>query len=154
MRFGIPEANWKSPPFASFEQIVNQVARIVQANPALAQSKGWPTERADIANWVDEFNAQICAMNGWVQYITDAAGGAFGSPKSVPLSSVANVAAGAKTLASWIAKGANPVTRELAEDPREGLLGLPEEPAGRLFKLLHPRYERVDPHADSNRAGT
>ena len=115
-RFGLPEANWKSPPFASFEQIVNQVARIVQANPALAQSKGWPVERADIANWVDEFNAQICAMNGWVQYITDAAGGAFGSPKSVPLSSVANVAAGAKTLANWIAKGANPVTRELAED--------------------------------------
>lgn len=114
MRFGLPEANWKAPPFASFVQIVNQVQRIVAANPALAQSKGWPTARPDIENWVDEFNATICQMNGWTNYITDG-GSVWSPPKTVPLSAVKNVAAGAKTLASWIGSGANPVTREMAE---------------------------------------
>lgn len=113
-RFGLPEANWKAPPFASFEQIVNLGFRIVQANPALATAKGWPQTREDFANWVDEFNAQICAMNGWTNYISDG-GSVWSPPKPVPLSAVKNVAAGAKTLASWIAEGATPVTREMAE---------------------------------------
>jgi hypothetical protein len=135
-RFGLPEANWKSPPFASFEQIVNQVTRIVQANPALAQSKGWPTERVDVANWVDEFNAQICAMNGWVQYITDSTGGPFGSPKSVPLSSVANVAAGAKTLASWIAGGLHPVDHPKAEQRAKVCSACPKNQPGDMSNFF------------------
>ena len=114
-RFGLPEANWKAPPFASFVQIVNQVQRIVAANPALAQSKGWPTARPDIENWVDEFNATICQMNGWTNYIVDG-GSVWSPPKPVPLSAARNVAAGAKTLASWISQGATPVSRQQGED--------------------------------------
>lgn len=111
-KFSLPEANWQAPPFASFDQIVNQVVRITQSNPGLAATKGWPTTLEAITDWVDEFNAQLCAQNGWTTYIND---GGPPAPKPVPLSSVRNVAAGAKTLASWIGSGAQPVTREQAE---------------------------------------
>lgn len=114
MRFAIPEANWKSPPFASFDSIVHTVSSIVAANPELAQQKGWPQTREGIADWVDEFNAQLCAQNGWTNYYNEG-GGLASLPKPVPLSVAKNVAAGAKTLANWIGSGAQPVTPSLAE---------------------------------------
>lgn len=113
-KFALPEANWKSPPFASFDSIVHTVTAIVAANPALAQQKGWPQTREGIADWVDQFNAQMCAMNGWTNYYNEG-GGPADIPKPVPLSVAKNVAAGAKTLADWIGSGARPVPAGLAE---------------------------------------
>jgi hypothetical protein len=113
-RFGLPEANWKAQPFQSFDSIVNSVAAITNANPALSAKHGWPTDRGQIADWIDEFNAQICAQNNWVQYINQG-GEAYPPPKSKPLSVAKNVAAGAKTLASWIGSGAHPVSKQQAE---------------------------------------
>ena len=47
MRFGLPEANWKAPPFASFVQIVNQVQRIVAAFQVLLERRMQRSSGAD-----------------------------------------------------------------------------------------------------------
>lgn len=112
-KFSLPEAGWKSQPYMSFDSIVNSVTGITKANPALSRHHGWPTERDDVANWVDEFNAYLCETNGWNDYITGAGGG-FGPPKLAPPGKASAVVAGAKTLADWIGSGAQPVTKDHA----------------------------------------
>ena len=111
-KFAIPEVNYQSAPFASFDAIVNSVTAIVTANPALTQARGWPASRNDVADWVDQFNAQWCDRNGWHDYINGRGEGEppkFGPPPGAAL------VAGGRTLADWIGEGANPVAHELAE---------------------------------------
>jgi hypothetical protein len=59
---------WKSAPFTSFDTIVNQVTAIITANRSIAESRGWPTRRDKIEEWVDETNARRCQQNGWSEY--------------------------------------------------------------------------------------
>ena len=73
-RFVLPELQYESAAFSSFDVIVNSVTKLVNANPQLAESNGWPLERAQVADWVDSFNAQLCERNGWKDYFN--AGGA------------------------------------------------------------------------------
>jgi hypothetical protein len=112
-KFELPEINWKSQPFQSFDSIVNSVTTIVNANPDLVAQRGWPVNRPEIADWVDEFNAWWCDRNGWSSYTT---GGASGDPpKFQPPPGLGQaLAAGAKTIADWIGVGALPVAAELS----------------------------------------
>lgn len=115
-RFRIPEVNYASAPFSSFDTIVNSVHSIAKSNPGLFQSKGWPQTRADVATWVDEYNARYCLEMGYLDYIN---GVEDSPPKHGPPPRVSALAAGAKSLAEWIGDGASPESHEVAEHRAE-----------------------------------
>lgn len=125
-RFYLPEVKWTSTHNASFDVISNALLRVIKANPALAKKNAWPTSIAAVENWVDFYNATVCARMGWDDYIvTDGGGGTL--PKSVAphqalsLSALAAAAAkakalvsGARTLSEWVESGDPPVPAELS----------------------------------------
>jgi hypothetical protein len=128
MHFYLPAAKWKSPPGASFQRICDELEVVIRAHPALAAKHKWPTDRVGIENWVDAYNATICARMGWDTYIMDETGGGGSStPKASPphqqetLRSLKDAAArakelvaGAKHLAEWMGSKEGPVDKELA----------------------------------------
>lgn len=61
---------YRSPAFASFDVIVDDLLRVINANPDKAAKYQWPTNRTQIADWVDEHNARLCASYGWADFIT------------------------------------------------------------------------------------
>jgi hypothetical protein len=67
--FDLPAFGWKSASFSSFDTIVGQVYQILNANPSAARARGMPLERENIANWIDEYNAQRCFDNRWFNFI-------------------------------------------------------------------------------------
>jgi len=67
-RFSLPEVAYESSPFSSFDQIVNSVTKITNANPDKAVKYDWPMERAAVADWVDAYNAKICEANNWREF--------------------------------------------------------------------------------------
>ncbi len=121
--FYLPEVRWKSPRMASFDTIVSGLMRVIKANPALAAKNKWPTDRASVEDWVDTYNATVCAKMGWNDYILTDVSGSI--PKaSAPAQSLRSLAvaaakakalvAGAKTLMEWDDSGDPPVDRDLA----------------------------------------
>lgn len=113
-----PEIKWQSPRMASFETIVNGLIAARRANPVQSNKYRWPIDHDTVADEVDAFNARVCEMNGWNDYIS---GGADTGPFTQALSGrsklppvARNVVAGAKTLAEMLGvEGA--VDHELAE---------------------------------------
>jgi hypothetical protein len=127
MHFYLPAAKWHSPPGASFNVICDGLERVVQAHPALAAKHGWPRDRLGIENWVDAYNAHVCARMGWDNYIMDESGAGSSTPKASPphqqetLRSLKNAAArarelvaGAKQLGEWMGSKSGPVDKDLA----------------------------------------
>lgn len=121
--FYLPEVKWKSPRMASFDRIVGELMGVIAANPALAKKNGWPTDRPGVEDWVDKYNATVCAKMGWNDYILTDASGSIpkASAPAQSLRSLAAVAAkakalvaGAKTLMEWDDSGEPPVGRDLA----------------------------------------
>ena len=49
--------------------VVNAFNRIVQKNPALAQKHGWPTNREDQENWIDEREARRMVAHSWLNFV-------------------------------------------------------------------------------------
>jgi hypothetical protein len=125
-KFSLPPLNWTAGAFTSFDTIVNQVDRLIAANPGIAGQYGWPTKRVDIENWVDGYNAQLCAFNGWTNYVHD--GTELVSVPKTPtphrqtlLQNLKSAAAtskelmrGARSLLDWLQSGEPPVDRDLA----------------------------------------
>lgn len=108
--FVLPEVNFKSGRFDSFQKIVSDVSFIINGNLAMAEQRGWPTQKADIEDWVDDYNARVCDYNGWDDYITGK--GEQTHPKSMPpLTRMSALAAGAKSLAEMLG-GERPVEAE------------------------------------------
>lgn len=111
-KYSIPELRWKSPQFISFDEMVNQVLSIARANPSI-QSIPQTREQAESA--VEQYNVKICQDNGWNDYVHDPENS---PPKWFPPSQASRyagrLAAGAKTLTSWIGDGAEPVSKELS----------------------------------------
>lgn len=64
----LPALGWRSSPFASFDVIVDQVVRIIKANPKLALEQDWPSDRQRVAEWVDQENARRCWENHWTDF--------------------------------------------------------------------------------------
>ena len=126
LKFYLPEVKWTSPGnYPSFDIISNALLRVIKANPALAKKHAWPTSLAAVENWVDLYNATICARMGWEDYVVTDTGGSL--PKSeaphqaLSLSGLAAAAAkakalvsGAKTLMEWVDSNEPPVPPELS----------------------------------------
>lgn len=124
--FYLPEVKWKSPSnFPSFNVVADGLQRVVAANAYLAARNKWPTDRKGIEDWVDLYNATVCARMGWDDYIVNDQGSSI--PKSSPhhqqqtLQNLASAAArakelvaGAKTLTEWLDSGEPPVSSELS----------------------------------------
>lgn len=125
-RFYLPEVKWSAPPnFPSFARVCDGLQAVIAANPALAEKKKWPTDRAAIEDWVDTYNASICASMGWDEYIAQDVPSSV--PKSNPLhqqetlrslaaaaARAKELVAGAKTLTEWIDSNEPPVGPELS----------------------------------------
>lgn len=62
---------YRAPRFASFDVIVDDLMRVIHANPEKAKKYAWPTDRTQVADWVDEHNAALCASYGWKDFIMD-----------------------------------------------------------------------------------
>ena len=124
--FYLPEVKWSTPGnYPSFKVVCDGLEAVIKANPFLAKKNQWPTERKDIEDWVDLYNATVCARMGWDEYL--ASNQAATLPKSSPqhqqqtLQSLRNAAvaakalvAGAKTLMEWDDSGEPPVSAELS----------------------------------------
>lgn len=114
-KFALPEVNYVSRPFDSFNTICTAVLSIVRANPERSRSHNWPSRQEDVEDWVDDFNARLCQSAGWNEYITTPVQEVAPPPKygSRPGKSAA-VAAGAKSIVEWIAGGSRVVDPEQA----------------------------------------
>lgn len=125
-KFILPPLHWSAGAFCSFTIICDQVEALIKANPGVAQANGWPTTRVDIENWIDNYNAQFCAVNGWGDYIHDGSQ-AMSVPKAQTphrqtlLQNLKNAAAkskelmrGAGSLLEWLQSGEPPVERDLS----------------------------------------
>ena len=116
-----PETQWKPPPFASFQTIVDSLISHRKGNPYLVQKHGWSTDPVAVANEVDEFNAKVCQHMGWNDYVDAGAGGAPTVPFPLlnppSLSGRLNqLVAGGKTLVKWVTRKEEAVPANLAED--------------------------------------
>lgn len=139
-KFYLPELKWSAPGnFPSFTVVANALEEVIKANPHLAQKHQWPTDRAGIENWVDAYNAALCAQMGWNDYITQGESHSF--PKSQPpqqnLQSLAAAAAmakeliaGAKSLSDWEDSHDPAVPRDLAQSRAAICVACPKNEAG------------------------
>jgi len=141
LSFYLPELKWSAPKnFPSFTVVCNALQAVVEANPVLAAKHNWPRDRKGIEDWVDTYNATVCAHMGWNDYIAEGAGGSS-IPKSTPppqnLSSLAAAAAkakeliaGAKSLIEWLDEGEKPVDRDLATARAATCMACPKNEKG------------------------
>jgi hypothetical protein len=152
-RFRIPEVRWQSAPFASFDTIVNQATAIINSNPALQNT--YPTDRAAVANLVDQFNTMICEQNGWASYIT-------GDPSPPPpkpmapglIQKLQNVAGavrklerGIQTLLEWETSGLPPVPEDVANWRASVCVQCPQNGKGDLSRFFTvPASEQIRLH--------
>ena len=125
-QFYLPELKWSAPRnYPSFTVVANALEAVVNANAGLAAKHKWPTDRMGVENWVDLYNATVCARMGWNDYIVEG-GGTVSFPKSSPptqnLQSLGAAAArarelvaGAQTLIEWIDSKDEPVPRDQAQ---------------------------------------
>lgn len=115
----LPEIGMKRPIKGSFSEVVNAFAKIVEANPALADKHGWPRDREGQENWLDEREAHRLIANGYLNFV-DLEGDPpkAGRAGVRPPASAAAVAGNAKTALSIykdLFGGERPVERDLAE---------------------------------------
>ena len=125
-KFRLAEVKWSAPGnFPSFSKVCDALQQVIAANPFQAQKNKWPTDRKSIEDWVDIYNATLCARMGWDNYI--ATEGAVTLPKTSPLhqqetlrslasaaASAKALVAGAKSLTEWIDSGDPAVSEELS----------------------------------------
>jgi hypothetical protein len=103
----LPEIGMKEPLVGSFNEMVDAFDRIVQANPALARKQGWPTNREDQENWLDEREAMRMIAHGWFGFVE-----LEGSPPS-PVGGVRRTAYAAGVAAANTALTGLAIYREL-----------------------------------------
>lgn len=65
----LPEIAMKSPLKGTFSSIVGEFSKIVAKNPALAQKHGWPTNRVDQENWIDQRECHRLLAGGYTKFI-------------------------------------------------------------------------------------
>lgn len=125
-KFRLPELKWTAPGnYPSFTVVCDHLQAAINANPFLAQKNQWPSTRAGVEEWVDRYNAELCARMGWDDYVTTETSGSV--PKSQPrylqetlrnLGAAAakgkELVAGARTLSEWEDSGEPPVPKAQA----------------------------------------
>jgi hypothetical protein len=113
------DTNWRSTPWASFDQIVSEVIAHRMANPHLRTVNGWSVDRHVVEEEVERYNVRICEAMKWYHFLED--GPEVPSterpfPPGQPQSQspgrnavVANILAGTQILVDWIESGAEAV---------------------------------------------
>lgn len=125
--FYLPEIKWRAPGnFPSFRVVSDALEAVIKANPFLAKKHQWPTDRTAIEDWVDLYNATVCAKMGWDEFITTGLGGSSLPKSEPPPQSRANLAAaavrvkelmaGAKSLLEWDDSGEPAVSFQQANN--------------------------------------
>lgn len=125
------ETKWTSPPWASFDTVVDLLLAHRRANPYLAKKNNWALDRNDIANEVDAYNAAICKAHGWTNFID--AGDIL--PKYQPratslLQGVEKVAAGARLVRDLFGEKEKPVSHEEATHRASTCIQCPKNTKG------------------------
>lgn len=124
LSFYQPQTGWTPRPHSSFQGIVEALMAHRQGNAYLAQKHGWAMDRKAVEDEVDQWNAAVCAANGWSDYITETGPGRpVRSPFSSqdqpyqfpPFQQLRQVAAGGKIIVEWIASGEEAVPKDKAE---------------------------------------
>ena len=131
LTFHVPEVNWSPRKSSSFHGITEALQRLVEANPSLHDK--YPKGYNDLADLVDQYNANICEQMGWTEYYRAAGGGSVPVPFPVPSNQpsslpppysppsrqivprLVGVAEGAETVVEWLASNKDACSDELAE---------------------------------------
>jgi hypothetical protein len=146
-------SKWSTPPFASFDTIVQMVIAHRNANAYLRDSLGLSVDPGTVAQQVDEQNAQRCHDLGWLDYIVggtaDPPPPSFHQPQ--PLASLAQGVAGIKKLAAgaallfdWEESGEPPVAAELSAARAKVCEPCPKnDPSNLSDWFTHPVSENI-----------
>jgi hypothetical protein len=126
LRFLQPETNWRPQRFASFMTIVAGLISHRRKHSDLAVQRKWKLDANEVADEVDEFNANYCMQMGWTDYVLTNEG-APPPPKPQALlaqeknqiaaaaSRAKKIWSGIRTLDEWIDSGTPPVETQHAE---------------------------------------
>lgn len=87
-RFTQPQTNWNAPPWSSFDTLVKTIIAHRKGNAHIARKHHLAIDYVNVANEVDSFNAEICAAQGWDEFILSEAA----PPKLWPLPQLLSVA--------------------------------------------------------------
>ena len=68
-KFRQPQTGWQAPAWASFETIVQALIAHRQGNLYLTQKHRWATDYNAVAAEVDTYNAKLCEVNGWTEFL-------------------------------------------------------------------------------------
>lgn len=139
-RFRIPELKFQTTPYGSFDVVVSEVLKAVNANPKMANLKRWPSDRTGVENWVDTTNAEICKLQGHFDYI-NLEGDLPKPPASTTLQRLQSVAgavrkinSGVKLLLDWDRSGEEPVANGAAEHRASICVQCPKNSNGDLTR--------------------
>lgn len=139
-KFVQPQTGWQSGAYASFTTIVNGLIAHRRGRPDLVAKHGWSLDYDTVANEVEQFNVNVCARHGWMNYLEgmDAGGGMPPKSKAPSPAEVAQISAagavakkiwaGVRTLNDWLDSEEPPVIPEIstrrakvcAECPKNG----------------------------------
>lgn len=144
-QFVQPEIKFQAPRFQSFSRLVNAVMAARAGNPHLVAKHHWALDYDSVANEVEAYNANVCAIMGWTDYIT-APVGEPPPPKYRPPTAeqqkqvsaagakVRKIWAGVKTLNDWIDSGVPAVPQEKAEARAAVCVACPKNGQGDFTK--------------------
>lgn len=125
-RFRQNEINWSAPKGASLDVIVRSLIAARAANPAQLRKHNWSLDYNLVMNEVDEYNARLCQIHGWDNYISQPQVPTVPKPsppdqarrlKSLGAAAAAakSLVAGARSLMEWDESGEPAVPAELSE---------------------------------------
>lgn len=116
-QFMQPESQWVAPKNASFEAVVQALIAHRRGNAYLVQTHHWSIDPEEVRNEVDSYNARLCQLAGFTDYIMEGGGASPPNPHlpaPTNLQKLGNVVAGGEALVEWISSGAQAVPSELA----------------------------------------
>jgi hypothetical protein len=64
-----PEVGMREPFHGSFSEACSFEIRFRKSNPGICQQNGWTTNAAEVAVYVDEYNALRCMAGGWPDFV-------------------------------------------------------------------------------------
>ncbi len=140
----LPEIGMAKALNGSFNQMVDAFANIVAKNPALAQKQGWPTNRVDQENWLDERECRRMIAHGWAdQFVNFEAesppiqlGGMRRSGQGGAVAAASKTLTGLAIYKELFSGESNPVDPEEAERRAAICVKCPLNHQGSLYELF------------------
>jgi len=134
-----PLSKWKSPEWATFDQIVQGLMAYRAAHKETYERAGYPFDYDGCADQVDEYNASLCSRMGWTDFITPG-GPSPNSPAPqsatalqklvVAAGRVNQLVKGYKALKEWKQSEDPPVPAEMSETRASVCVQCPMNQAG------------------------